>query len=187
MIARYLRTKATGRNVLFLFALTAVLGASFGFVFMPAYQAVSGGADPFDIQFPLTAQMIGVQLGLLTRQSIDAYRNFMIADTLFPPLNGMLLVLLWAWLLGRLKSPRLDGVYDAGFWVVPLLPAVADLAENVLFYRIIAAAPAAMPETIDTVVAVHGTKLRLLSMVMMLTAVLIVVVLISAIRRRFTS
>lgn len=185
MLARSLRVFATGRNVLIVLAIAMAVGASFGIFFTPAYERASGGAMPFDMQFPLTAQMIGVQLALLTPDSVAAYRRFLIADFVFPPANGLFLTLLWAWLLNCLRWARLDGIYDSGAWIMPFMPAAADLSENVLFYRIVAAAPSVLPEAIDTALTVHDAKLRLLSVVIALTVMLALTTAVVALRRRF--
>jgi hypothetical protein len=175
VVAGFFRARATGRNLTIVFVALATVGASFGVYFTPAYQSVSGGLVPFDMQFPLTSEVIGIQLALLTPDSPASYTRFMIADTVFPPLAGLCSAILWAWLLNLIGWRWLDALYGAGLWLLPFLAAACDLTENVLFHRIVAAAPRALPETIDTAVAVHGAKLRFLSATLAISAALLVI------------
>ena len=184
MIVRALRARATPRNLAILFAVVAPLALSFTLYFAPAYQAVSGGTKPFDMQSPLGADTLGIQLALLTPESLTAYTRFLAADYVFPPLAALFVALLWAALLNTLRAPGLDRMYAAGFWLVPFLAAGCDLYENALFYRIIAAAPQPLLDTIDTAVAVHRFKLAFLNALVVITAGLLAVAGFAWLRRK---
>lgn len=183
-MAAFLRAAATGRNVLVTLAVLAVVISSFWIYLTPAYQAVSGGTTPFDMQFPLSAEMVGIQLALLTPQSLVAYTRFMIVDFIFPPIGAFFTVMLWAWSLNSVAMPRWDGLFAAGAWVVPFLGAVCDWVENVLFYRIVASAPQAFPQTIDLVLTIHDAKLRILALSAAVTAALLLTAATTIIWRR---
>lgn len=180
-----LRERATGRLVTVLFLLVAVLGLSFNYYLTPAYQAVSGGAVPFDLQFPLGAEAIGIQLALLTPDSIAAYRRFFAVDLIFPVAGAVFTTVLWAWLLNRIRLGRLDRFYALGLWLLPFVPAGFDLAENFLFLRIVANAPDALPGAIDTAVMVHRYKMSFMNTTTLITAVLAATAAFTWLLRRF--
>jgi hypothetical protein len=181
-----MRAAASGRNVLIAFALVMLTGLSFGFYFTPAYQAVSNGLVPFDMQFPLSEQNIAIQIALLTPASLTAYTRFMIVDFVSPPLGAVFWVLAWAWLLNRLRWAWFDQLFAGGFWLLPVMAAGADLAENVFFHRIVAAAPTMIPEAVATALTMHDAKLRLLLMTTGVTALLTLLTLCAWAWRRMT-
>lgn len=173
-MARILRANASGRNVLVAFALLTALTSSFGLYFTPAFERVSGGLQPFDMQFPLSHESVVIQLALLTPESVSAYTGFMVVDFIFPPFGALCWTLLWAWALQKIAWPRWDALFEAGFWSFPFFGAACDWAENILFYRIIAAAPRPLPDTIDLALQIHDAKLRLLLVTATVTVILLV-------------
>jgi hypothetical protein len=186
MIVHGLRNHATGRRVIVLLLLVVAMIVALNLYFTPAYQAVSGGTVPFDMQFPLGAEAIGIQLALLTPESLAVYKQYLAIDFMFPIVGALFTTLLWSWVLNRIQMHSLNRFYAHGLWLLPFVPAGFDLAENVLFLRIVANAPDALPETIDAAVAVHRYKMSFLSTTMLITAVLVGTAALTWLLRRLT-
>lgn len=185
MIVHALRNHATGRRVIALFLLIVAMLLALNSYFTPAYQAVSGGTVPFDMQFPLGPEAIGIQLALLTPESLAVYKQYLVIDFVFPIVGALFTTLLWAWLLNRIQMPSLSRLYAYGLWLFPFVAAAFDIAENVLFLRIVANAPDALPATIDQAVAVHRYKMSFLSASTLISAVLMGTAALTWLLRRF--
>jgi hypothetical protein len=178
----YLLAKATGRNVLIALALMAVTGLSFR-VLIPPYEAAAGFM-PFDMQFPLTREMIVIQLGAFNDGTFAAYVPFAAVDMFFPLFGSLFTLLTWAWLINRNGAAWLMAAYRSGWWIWATFPALCDLSENVLFLRILAQ-PQPPVDLIDLAVVVHRGKLVFLSISQGVTVLLILLTLAIMLRRRF--
>lgn len=182
-LSAHIRSRASARAVLIAFAVQMALLALMILVLVPQYQRASGGFVPFDLQVPLTQGMIAIQRGAFSDGTLAAYLRFAAADTLFPPAAALVLILLWAGLVGRAGHARLVRWYDEGLWLAALIPMLFDWAENVLFIRIVAAAEP-LPEVFDLAVAVHRAKDFALSLTAAITVALAVGAALGWLRRR---
>ncbi|MDX2225206.1 MAG: hypothetical protein SFV21_20785 [Rhodospirillaceae bacterium] len=182
-LSAYLRSLATSRAVLIAFAVQMALLAAMLWLLVPQYQRATGGFVPFDLQVPLTQEMIGIQRGAFSEETLSAYLRFAATDFLFPPAAAVTLILLWAWLVNRAGVAKLVRWYDDGLWLAALIPMALDLAENVLFTRIIAA-PVPLPATVDLAVSVHRAKDFALSLTAAVTVALAVGAALGWFRRR---
>jgi hypothetical protein len=183
-LSAFLFAQGTSRNVLAAFALMTLTGVSFAWL-TPHYQAAAAGFEPFDMQFPLTREMMVIQFGAFDDGIFTAYLPFAAVDMFFPLFAAAFTALVWAWLIARAGLAGLAGAYCRGWWIWATFPALCDLAENVLFLRILAAYPQLTPELIDIAVPVHRAKLVFLSISQGMTALLILAALAVLLRRRF--
>jgi hypothetical protein len=183
-LSAFLLSKSTGRNVLIALALLVFCIGLFNVVLTPMYQNVSAGFVPFDLQFPLTREMIIIQLGAMSGASPSAYMRFAAVDMAFPVIGAALTVLFWGWLVVKSGSATLTAAFQRGWWIWAVFPAVCDLSENVLFLRIIAAHPEPALEAIELAIPVHRGKLVFLSINQIITGGLIVVTLVMRLRRK---
>jgi hypothetical protein len=182
-LSAYLRSRAGSRAVLAAFAVQMALLAVMILVLVPQYQRVSGGFVPFDLQVPLTQEMIAIQRGAFSEATPAAYLKFAAADVVFPPAAAAFLILLWAWLVNRAGHAKLAQWYDEGLWLAALIPMAFDWAENVLFVRIVAA-PEPLPAAFDLAVSVHRAKDFALSLTAAITVALAVGAALGWLRRR---
>ncbi len=98
------------------------------------FQAVTNGYDFIDMQIPITADSILAQLPSYTDDSRRLYLYFMIVDYIFPPLAGLFLSLLWAWMLQLVPTPLTTELFHSPFIAFPFLAALLDWAENIGFF-----------------------------------------------------
>jgi hypothetical protein len=176
--------KASGRNVLIALALLALCIAAFNLILTPMYQAVSSDFVPFDLQYPLTREMIIIQLGAMSERSAGAYVNFAALDILFPPVAAWVTVLLWAWLVNKSGSTRLREAFGRGWWIWALFPCLCDWGENAAFLSIILGHPEPMPRSIEAAVDLHRGKMVFLTINQALTAGLAITVAVMRLRRK---
>jgi len=169
----YFQSKASGRHVLITFALLVLCVLGFNLVLTPLYQDAASGFVPFDLQFPLTREMIVIQLGAMSDAAPQAYVNFAILDFIFPPLGAAFFVLFWAWLVNKSGSAVLSGIYQRGWWIWALFPCFCDLAENVAFLNIIFTPPGVRPDMLEFVVDVHRGKMVFLTIAQAMTLALL--------------
>jgi len=96
-----IRRHATGRNLL---VMLAALGASAIIAHtltLPAYRAVASGFDPFNVQYPLTWEMVAIQRGAFSPGISVAYTGYVIFDFLSQCVMAIFYALLWAWMMAR--------------------------------------------------------------------------------------
>ena len=183
-ISDYLQSKATGRNVLIALGLLLAIGLSFNLIFTPIYQQAAAGFAPFDVQFPLTREMIIIQLGAAGENTFAAYLPFAILDMPFPIIAGTFTALFWAWLIAKAGSASLRGAYQRGWWIWAFFPVACDLAENYAFLSILHAHPEPLIDMIDFAVVVHRGKFVFVAISQGVTLVLMVATLVMWLRRR---
>ena len=181
-MSAFLLAKATGRNVLIALGLVVLWIGAFNFFFTPHYQAVSSGFVPFDMQFPLSREMIIIQLGAMTDAAPAAYVLFAAADMPFPLIASALTILFWAWLVTKSGSPALLGAFQRGWWIWGLFPAICDLGENVFFLGIILKHPEPMLSWIEKAIYVHRGKAAFLAMNQAATIALMIVTAVMWVR-----
>jgi len=87
----------------------------------------------FDLQTPLSLADVREQLPAYTPESRAIYWVFVVADTFFPLFGSLISALLLARVLRYLQSRWSRQALDGGWALLPLLPAVMDWIENLLF------------------------------------------------------
>ncbi len=177
-------SKASGRRVILCLALVIFSILIFNLVLTPIYQSVSAGFVPFDLQFPLSIEMIVIQLGAMTDATPKAYLNFAILDFAFPLFGASFFILFWAWLATKSRSPALVGLYRRGWWIFALFPCFCDWAENVAFLQILFAHPLIQPDTMDFAIKVHKGKMMFMAVAQAMTVALLIGTLVSRVRHK---
>jgi hypothetical protein len=183
-LSNFLSSKATGRNVLVALGLLVLCIGLFNVALTPMYQQASSGFVPFDIQFPLTREMIIIQLGAMGPGSFAAYARFAALDMAFPLIGSGFTVLFWAWLVQKSGSAMLLGAFQRGWWIWAVFPAVCDLSENFFFLKILATYPEPALDAIEIVVDVHRGKLVFLTISQGATVALVVISALIQLRRK---
>jgi hypothetical protein len=178
-LSSYILAKATGRNVLIALALLAVCIAVFNVWLTPQYQRYAAGFVPFDLQFPLTREMIVIQLGAMSAGAPGAYVMFAALDMAFPLVAAGFTALLWGWLALKSGAVALVEGFRRGWWIWALFPAVFDIAENVYFLTILLAYPEPRLEAIEAAILAHRGKQVFLGINQAATAALAVAAAVS--------
>jgi len=99
----------------------------------PAFQAATDGNMFFDMQIPITEQMMLEQLPAYTEESKSLYVYFMFIDYLFPPMAGLFTALLWGWLMNKAPSGVLVKLRSSKLVLFPFISASLDWLENIGF------------------------------------------------------
>lgn len=183
-LSQFIAGRASGRNVLIALLLLVLCIAAFNLILTPMYQAVSADFVPFDLQYPLTREMIIIQLGAMSESSAGAYVNFAALDMIFPPVAAWFTVLLWAWLVNKSGSATLRAAFQRGWWVWAFFPCLCDWAENAAFLTIILGHPEPMPRAIEAAVDIHRGKMVFLTINQTLTAALVIAAAVARLRRK---
>lgn len=155
---------------------------AFNLVLTPLYQDVTAGLVPFDLQVPLSREMIVIQLGAMSALTPRAYVYFSALDFVFPLISAAFLLLLWAWLVQKSGSVWLRRAFESGWWVWVLFPAAWDLAENVAFLRILLLHPTIEPDVIEAAVIAHRAKTTFFTIAQFMTAALAIATIVSRVR-----
>ena len=124
-----IRRQATGRNVIVMLAAVGMVALISHGLALPAYRAVASGLDPFDIQFPLTREMVAIQRGAFGVGVAPAYVSFAILNSLFQGMTAVFYALFWAWIMAKSPRPLARGA----LLVFPVLAVVCGIAENAGF------------------------------------------------------
>lgn len=127
------------------------------------FAAVTSGYRPFDLQNPLSRGDILTQLPAYTTSSRSLYWIFIIADTIFPVVAAMPLVLLLAKVLGAIGQLWSTLILGRGFALTPLLLAVLDWVENAFFVATVALYPQDIAVWVALAVATKVTKIALIA------------------------
>lgn len=169
----FLKSRASGRAVAAaaIFALLVVVVQYW--VLIPHFQAVTT-FKPFDVQFPLTRNMIAIQLGAYERTAGPAYLSFFFVDLLLAFVSAGTLMLLWSWLFRR--PNRISSFLERGGIIfIPLYTLGCDVAENIAFARLIGGLSGeSYADTIQFAVTVHGVRGALLDLQVILTVLFVI-------------
>jgi len=132
---------------LFLLAALVTFGSLYLFtgVIGPRFTAMTGGFPPFDLQNALTANQVYEQLPSYPEEARRLYYLFSAIDFAFPLFASLFLAAIAAFSLRYLWPAACAWVTDRRLWVLMLLPALFDWAENVFAL---------------TVITNHGRELR---------------------------
>lgn len=129
------------------------------------------GYPPFDLQTPLSLDALLQQAPLYTSEAITIYAIFLLVDTVFPLAAALLLCLVLARSISTFQ--RLTGRKVRSSWlvVVPLIGAVLDWTENVVF-ALALADPSSLELWATIAVGVKATKVAV-SVIAISSAVLV--------------
>jgi len=143
-----------------------------------AFQARTGGQEPFDFQNRLTVAGVAAQLPAYTPGSRRWYRAFFAADLVFPFVAATFLGLLWARLLGQPGGWRARLLrWNAPLW--PLLATLFDYGENVCFLLLVERRARADGPAASIGVACKRLKLASLGLIAVMTNALLAAFLLS--------
>lgn len=126
---------------LFLLAAVVTLGSLYLFtgVIGPRFAELTGGSPPFDLQNALTVDQVYEQLPAYPEGARRLYYLFSAIDFAFPLFASLFLAAIAAFSLRYLWPTGYDWVTERRLWVLLLLPAVFDWAENVFALAVITA------------------------------------------------
>ena len=183
----YMRARASGRSVLLWLLLTVVSFIFMAFIITPAFQEVTGGLRPLDLNFGVSAEMVYRDLPSYTDQSRSLYVWFAIADYVYPFAGATFFSLLWAWMLNRWPVGWLGFLAAHGLLLFPYLFALIDWLENVGFLVVIFSYPVEYPAIANTAGALKTSKPMVEAVIVLLTLVFAVAAVIHARQKRVQS
>lgn len=124
---------------LFLLAALVTFGSLYLFtgVIGPRFTELTGGSPPFDLQNTLTVDQVYEQLPNYPDEAKRLYYLFSAIDFAFPLFANLFLAAIAAFSLRYLWPAGYDWVTARRLWVLLLLPALFDWAENVFALTVI--------------------------------------------------
>jgi hypothetical protein len=181
------RRWATIRGMAVAAAATAILGLATHLLLVPPYREITGFA-PFDLQFPLSQVMIGIELGAFAKNAAAwAYTHFAIAHFAFGLATAVLFALAWAWLFEKCPTRMFGFFMRGGILMLPFYVVLLDAVEKAGFSRLLSGAAAqSYSATIEFCVTVHRLKFALADIRNYVTLAIVVIVGITLLRRRFS-
>ena len=127
----------TGRGFFAIAAVAAVLGLISNYVVAPAYREIAGFL-PFDLQYPLSRFMIGVELGTFDgATAIKAYVLFAAVHFALGIVVAALFTLFWAWLFLKVPTRLFSFLRRGGILMVPWYVVPVDLLGKIGFFRLL--------------------------------------------------
>ena len=182
-VSNWLMQIATWPIVLAAFILTGILIAVITNVLIPPIVSATGGLDPFDITFPLSTEDILTGLGRYNAEAREAYFLFTVVDVVFPIASGLFSSLLYARLIGLSGFTWLITAGKRGLVLLPFVPTLIDLIENIGFHILITAPPAEPAGLAAATAFVHASKLLAMGLLWATMSILIVLALTGTIIR----
>jgi len=128
-----IRRHATGRNLLVMLAALVASAIIAHTLTLPAYRAVASGFDPFNVQYPLTWEMVAIQRGAFSPGISVAYTGYVIFDFLSQCVMAIFYALLWAWMMARSPQPLARNA----LLLFPALAVLFAAAENAAFLALV--------------------------------------------------
>ena len=178
------RQRASGRNVLLLFALAVISFWLMAAVITPAFQDATEGLEPLDLNFGVTAEMVYRELPVYTDRSRSLYIWFAIVDYIYPAAVAGFFALLWAWMFRRWPTKIFYKAVAFGILIVPFCYALVDWLENAGFLFVIFSYPTEYPSIANVAGTLKKAKPFFLLTVLVLTFVIAVIAVRQATRSR---
>lgn len=144
-------------------------------VITPAFQEVTDGLRPFDLNFGVTAEMVYRDLPFYTNRSKTLYIWFAIVDYIYPAVGAAFFAMLWAWMFKKAPNRFFHRLVASGIFVFPFLFALVDWLENAGFLFVIFSYPSEFPAIANTAGALKKTKPFIELAIVLLTIVFAVV------------
>lgn len=145
VINRFFFSQASGRNVFLLLAITIISFAMMASVITPAFQEVTDGLRPFDLNRGISGEVMYRELPRYTARSKTIYLWFALFDYLYPAAAAAFFALLWAWMFNRAPNLGYERLTKAGILGMPFIYALIDWLENAGFVFIIFSYPSQYP------------------------------------------
>jgi hypothetical protein len=174
MVARlnaYMLARASGRLVLLWLLIAIGSFVLMAFYITPAFQEVTAGLRPFDLNFGVSAEMVYRDLPSYTDRSRSIYLWFAFADYVYPFSAAVFFSLLWAWLYNKAPIPWLGFLITRGILLFPFLFALIDWLENVGFLIVIFSYPTEYPGIANAAGALKTSKPIVEAVIVALTLV----------------
>ena len=175
----------TGRGFFAIAAVAAVLGLLAHFALAPAYRELTGFL-PFDLQYPLSRFMIGVELGAFDgANAIKSYVVFAAVHFAFGIAVAAVFTLLWAWLFSMTSSRVIAFLRRGGILMVPWYVVIVDLLGKVGFFRLLGGL--AWPDhatAVELCAPLHRFKFAMMDIRNYVTIALVLVVVVDVVMRK---
>ncbi len=182
-LSNWIMRLASWRTVLAAFLLAMVLIAVITNVLIPPIVTATGGLDPFDITFPLSTQDILSGLDRYNAEAQQAYLVFTLVDVVFPISSGLFSSLMYAQLISLSGFAWLIAAAKRGLVLLPFVPTLIDLVENIGFHILITSPPTDPSSLASVTAIVHGMKLQAMGVLWVTMGCLIVLALTGTIKR----
>lgn len=182
-LSNWIMQFANWRTALAAFIVAGVLIAIITNILIPPITAATGGLDPFDIIFPLSADDILIGLDRYNAEARDAYFWFAAIDVFFPVSSGFFSALLCAQLMKLSGFAWLITAGKRGLVLLPFVPTLIDLIENIGFHVLITNPPTEPAQLAIATAFVHGAKLQAMGILWTTIGILIVLALTGTIMR----
>ena len=150
----------------------------------PAFQAATDGHMFFDMQIPITEEMMLSQLPSYTEESKSLYMYFMVIDYLFPPMAGLFTALLWGWMMTRVESGVLVTLSGSGLLLFPFISSLLDWLENIGFLGTALLYPSRIEWLTQSGVLFRQAKLLFMGANAAITLVIVLLLLTALFSRR---
>ena len=167
---RFLASFATVRGLIISAGVTGALGLASRLALSANYRGITGFL-PFDLQFPLSAFMVAVELGAFDKGvALSSYAYFAIVDIAFVLATAWLFTLYWTWLFIKSPTRLFTFLVRGGIQLLPSYIVVLDLAAKAGFFRVLGS-PAGHSSSagIEFTIAVHRLKYAVIDIRNLLT------------------
>ena len=181
---QFMRARASGRNLLLLFAVTIISFALMAVVITPAFQEATDGLRPFDLNRGISSETMYQELPHYTDRSRSLYLWFAALDYVYPAAAAAFFALLWAWMFKRAPNRGYERLTKAGILGIPFIYALIDWLENAGFVFVIFSYPSQYPGVAAIAGTLKGIKPIAAQTVLVLTLVFAVVTTWLAWRQR---
>ena len=180
-----LKSWTGGRGFIAAVVIAGILALVERFSLIPAYRAVTG-FTPFDVQFPLSHFMVGVELGAFDKAAArGVYIAFAAVDAVYQLAVAGVFTLLWMWLFARAPMALVAFLRRGGILMVPTYAVLLDLVTKAGFVRLLQGPGGAdAGGIIEFSVTVHRLAFAVADIRNILTAVFLALAVGVAVRRR---
>ena len=163
MIAKFakeLMAFASWKTVIFALVLAGATVGTLTGIATPRVVETTGGLEPFDVLWPLSATEIVDGLAVYNSEAQRAYLLFAAIDIPFPIFAGLFQVLLWSWLIKCSGFSSLIALAERGGVLFAFVPTLFDLAENVGFVVLVLNPPTEMTMLVQITSFFHSCKMQ---------------------------
>lgn len=152
--------RATWKMVLLLWVATTLGYTAIVTFLSPMIVAATGGLEPFDTTWPLSAEEIAAGLPAYGPEAVSAYLIFVLADIPYLIIAGSWFVLTLAWLIRCSGYPKLKALADRGWLFVGYIPAMFDLIENAALTALVRTQPTGVTPLVEVAAFAHAVKFQ---------------------------
>ncbi len=176
-IPDFLKSRATGRSLIIVAAVTSVLGLTSHLILAPIYRGITG-FTPFDFQSSLSNFMIAVELGAFAEgAATNAYVTFATVDMAYVLATAYLFTLLWSWLFVKSPTRLFAFLVRGGILLLPSYIVVLDLVAKIGFFRLLRGLSGpSYAMTVEFCAVVHRLKFAVMDIRNGLTAAVVLAV-----------